>query len=372
MKELLKQLIHTAPVAQHGELRAAEVLTAFFKRHSIPSELDVWDDTRANIIASLGPDTPDTPTLIFGAHLDVVPASADHWKTNPFEPVEKDGRIFGRGAVDMLGGLCAAASAMTEMRQENLPGRVILAATAGEETDSCGVKRFIRQYRSKIDNPIGILITEPTGMKIMRAHRGILWLKVHTIGKTAHGSKPQLGINALLKMNTLLNHLQDWQIPYSPHPLLGGCSISPNCIQGGSATNIVPDSCCLEIDIRTLPAQSHEQIIQSLEDLCDNIQQHDPDFQAEISIIRGVEALETPADSVFMKKVCLATDLNQPIAAGFTTDGPHFTQLSHEILILGPGDGDLCHKPDEYIEIQALEQCKKHYKRIIREVFSSA
>ncbi len=370
MKELLKHLIQSAPTLENGELRAGEALTDFFNEHGIEVTLDPWDDTRANVIASIGSNDANAPTLLFGAHLDVVPAAKEHWQTDPFCPVERDGRIIGRGSVDMLGGLCAAAMAVVDLSSSELNGRVIFAATAGEETDSCGVKRFIEQYQSQIKNPVGTIIAEPTGMKILRAHRGILWLKVETFGKTAHGSTPQAGINAILKINALVNRLQSWKIPHTPHPLLGGCSMSINRITGGSATNIVPDNCSVEIDIRTLPGQGHSEIINDLQNLCDDIQKTDPDFKTQISIIRAVDALETPAESPFVKAVCQATGIAETQAVGFTTDGPYFEKLNAPVLIFGPGDGSLCHKPDEFIEIDAIEQARQLYKQIIRKALS--
>jgi len=365
MKELLKRLIQATPTLENGELEAGNELVDFFNQHGIEVTLDRWDNTRANVVASIGSNDADAPTLLFGVHLDVVPAAKERWQTDPFCPVEKDGRVIGRGSVDMLGGLCAASATMVDLSKNALNGRVIFAATAGEETDSCGVKRFIEQYQSQIKNPIGTIIAEPTGMKILRAHRGILWLKVETFGKTAHGSTPQAGINAILKMNTLVNQLQNWQIPHTPHPLLGGCSMSINRIAGGSATNIVPDSCSVEIDIRTLPGQDHSEIIDDLKNLCSDLQKNDPDFKTQISIIRAVGALETPAGSPFVKAVCQATEIAETQAIGFTTDGPYFEKLNAPVLIFGPGDGSLCHKPDEYIEIDAIEQARQMYNRIV-------
>ena len=368
MKELLKHLIQSAPILKNGELRAGEVLADFFDRNGIEASLDHWDLTRANVTASIGRKDENSPTLLFGAHLDVVPAAKERWQTDPFCPVEMEGRIIGRGAVDMLGGLCSAAATMVDLSKQPLNGRVIFAATAGEETDSCGVKRFVEQFQSQIKNPIGTIIVEPTGMKILRAHRGILWLNIETFGKTAHGSTPQAGINAILKMNALLNRLQDWKIPHTPHPLLGGCSMSINRITGGSATNIVPDNCSVEIDIRTLPGQDHTAIIDDLQNFCDDLQKNDPDFKTQISIIRTVDALETPAEKPFVKAVCQATGITETQAAGFTTDGPYFEKLNAPVLIFGPGDGSLCHKPDEYIEIDALEQARQMYNRIVRQI----
>jgi succinyl-diaminopimelate desuccinylase len=132
--DLFKNLIRTAPTADKGELKAAEVLAGFFAQNNIKSDINQWDNNRANIVASIGNDDAAAPTLLFGAHLDVVPADNEHWQTDPFEPAEKDGKLFGRGSVDMLGGLCAAADALVQMKDTPLNGRVIFAATAGEET----------------------------------------------------------------------------------------------------------------------------------------------------------------------------------------------------------------------------------------------
>jgi succinyl-diaminopimelate desuccinylase len=367
MKHLLKELIGVGATCANGERGAAETLARFFKTHGIPTELDIWDQTRANLVATLGSSDSNAPTLVFGSHLDVVPASPANWDTNPFEAVETNGKIYGRGACDMQGGLCAAAQAIAEIAQANIPltGRVVFAATAGEETDSCGVDRFIGRYKNKILHPVGILIPEPTGLDILRAHRGILWLKIVTHGKTAHGSMPHLGINAIAKANALLNRLGDYVIPHTPHALLGGCSMSINRIAGGSATNIVPESCAIELDIRTLPGQNPQDIIQSIRDICNQLNETDGEFKADISIIRAVDALETDADDPFVKSVCALTGIGDTKAAGFTTDGPAFQKLNAPVVIFGPGDGSLCHKPNEYIEIVQMEQAKEMFKKVI-------
>lgn len=370
INDLLKNLIASAPTETNGELNAANVLLDYFKEAGVTAKLDDWDGNRANVVARIGSNDPAALTLVFGVHLDVVPASAENWETNPFMPVEKDGCLYGRGSADMQGGICAAAAALAEIAQSDtqLNGRVIFAAAAGEETDSCGVKRFVEQYKENIINPVGIVIPEPTGMEILRAHRGILWLKIETAGRTAHGSMPHLGINAVLKMNAFLNRLADYQIPHTPHQELGGCSMSINRISGGSATNIVPESCAVELDIRTLPGQSHDEIIDSLKAICNELHAADEDFKATISIIRAVNALETDVNDDFIKSACEATGIGKTQTAGFTTDGPYFAKLNAPVIIFGPGDGSQCHKPNEHIELAQLDIAKNHYKSIITSI----
>lgn len=370
--DLLKELIAAAPTLQNGELNAASVLHSFFLAHQITSKIDLWDTNRSNIIAQLGPEDTNVPTLIIGAHIDVVPAGLENWNSHPFKPIEKEGCIVGRGSVDMLGGIAAFAAAMANLRAsgKTLKGRLLFTATAGEETDSCGVKRFIDSHISSIKNPIGILIPEPTGLKLLRAHRGILWLKVTTFGKTAHGSMPHLGINAIEKANTLLNRLKNWQIPHTPHELLGGCSISINRIYGGSATNIVPDTCSIELDLRILPDQQPRDIISDLEKLMAEIAHVDPEFKVEISIMRHCPALETSADHSFVKQISQATGIYESHAIGFTTDGPLFAKLGAPVLIFGPGDGARCHQPNEAAEIAQLQKARTLYLNILTSLLS--
>jgi succinyl-diaminopimelate desuccinylase len=366
MKALLEQLVAAAPTVENGELRAAEALTAYFARYGLTAETEVWDGSRANVVVHVkaGQKTTGKPLLI-AAHLDVVPASADKWTVPPFTATERDGRIYGRGSTDMLGGIAAVSKAIVEVAgSQQLAADVIFAATAGEETDSCGVKRFVEQYRSRFADPVGIIVPEPTDLNVMRAHRGILWLKITAYGRTAHGSMPHLGINAILKINALLNRLSGLTIPHTPHPLLGGCSMSVNRIAGGTGTNIVPETCAIEIDIRTLPGQSNSEIIAIFEKLLAELAQADSQFKADISVLRIAEAVETHEDNPFVKAVCKAIKTDQVGAVGFTTDGPYFAPLG-PVLIFGPGRPELCHQPDEYIEIAALEKAKAMYKRIM-------
>ncbi len=238
-------------------------------------------------------------------HLDVVPQGQETWDFPAFEGIEQDGKILGRGATDMLGGIAAVAEAVAEIHNEagSLAGDLIFSGTAAEETTSVGVKRFVRDVESTIGPLAGIIVPEPTGMHIMRAHRGILWLKITTVGKTAHGSMPHLGINAIEKMVTLIQDLRKHKINYPVHSLLGGCSMSINQIEGGQAPNIVPDQCSIRVDIRTLPGQAHNVVIQDIERLLEQLKRHDKDFEASISVVRSVPELETEA--IILLQTCM-------------------------------------------------------------------
>jgi succinyl-diaminopimelate desuccinylase len=371
MRELLKKLIQTAPIDQNGEKPAAAVLQNYLNPLGIETKIDCYSDKNANFMSRIR-GTGHKKALLFAGHLDVVPACQENWTFPAFEGFEQDGKICGRGATDMLGGLASIAAAMAEIKQENHPlqGDLIFAATAAEETDSSGVKHYLKNTAKTIGELCGIIVPEPTGLEVIRAHRGILWLEIAATGKTAHGSMPQLGINAIEKIMAFLNLFKTYQIPHQPHPLLGGCSVSVNKIVGGQAANIVPDSCSVQIDIRTLPGQAHNGIQKDIEQLFDQLKQQDKHFKAKITVMRSVPALETPEDNPFLITVCKAVGVKKAGAVGFTTDGPWFAKLNAPVLIFGPGSPQMCHKPDEYIDIEQLEKAKDAYKRIILEVLS--
>ncbi len=392
MKRLLKKLIGAETTAENGELAAADIISVELGRSGIDCRIDSWGRNRANLIAQIK-SAGRRRGLLFACHLDVVAAGEANWKYPPFSGVESEGKIYGRGSADMKGGIVAVVTAIRQLSDSGvkLEGDIILLAAAGEETDSCGAKRFVRNWDA-MPELAGVVIPEPTDFEVVTAHRGILWLNVETRGKAAHGSTPELGVNAIASMKTLLNELDNFRIRFEPHPApiersrasglgaskswsigrtigagLGPCSMSVNTIAGGKEINVVPDKCSIGIDIRTLPGQNHQDIISDFEKIFVKLKQKNPQFDAAVSIVREVGALETDSSCDFVKDFCSAVGRTETKAVGFTTDGPHFAPLGAPVVIFGPGKSELCHKPDEYIDIADVEKAVEHYKNIILE-----
>ncbi len=366
MKEMLRKLIQAETTTEKGELVAANIISEQFSRSGIAGRVDSWGSNRANLIAQID-SSGRRAALLFACHLDVVPAGESKWQHPPFDAVESEGRIYGRGSADMKGGIASVVTAVRQVVESGvkLQGDIIFFAAAGEETDSCGAKRFIRDWSGQLPQLAGVVIPEPTDFEIVTAHRGILWLKVKTSGKAAHGSAPQLGINAITSMRAVLNELDNFKIRFEPHQLLGDCSMSVNTITSGKAINVVPDMCSIGIDIRTLPGQNYQDIIDDLQKIFAKLKQKNPQFDASVSIIREVGALETNNNCDFVGNFCSAVGTSKTRAVGFTTDGPFFASLDVPVVVFGPGKGELCHKPDEYIDISDVEKAVEYYKNII-------
>ena len=378
MKTLLKELIQAKSTPEKGELAAAEVISASFRQSGVETHIDIWQQNRANIIARVegvppsnrGQDARDTygrkAGLLFACHLDVVGPGEATWMYPPFDAVEADGRIYGRGSTDMKGGTAAVVMAIRRIVDSGSPlqGDLIFVASAGEETDSCGAERFVNSYDPS-PGLAGVVIPEPTDFALVTAHRGMLWLEVTTTGKTAHSSTPHLGINAITSMRRFLNELDHYNIPVEPHKLLGKCSMSINTIDGGKALNVVPDKCRIGIDFRTLPNQDHQRTIADLEHIFAKLKSDDPRFEAMVSVIRQVRALETDRHCDFIKSLRAAVGIEETSAIGYTTDGPYFAKFGAPVVIFGPGKPSLCHKPDEYIDLADMEKAVEYYTTMI-------
>jgi succinyl-diaminopimelate desuccinylase len=366
MKKFLRELIDAESTADRGELAAAKVVCEQLARRGIKAQVDTWERNRANLICHIS-SAGRSKALLFACHLDVVPPGEAGWSRPAFEAIESSGRIYGRGAADMKGGIAAVVTAIRQIveSQVELQGDLILFAAAGEETDSCGARRFVGGHGGKLPPLAGVVLPEPTDFEVVTAHRGMFWLEIATTGKTAHGSSPQLGINAIASMNVLLDELEHYRIPHEPHELLGGCSMSVNTIAGGEAINVVPDKCSVGLDIRTLPGQNHTDIIEDFQRIFARLKAANPDFVADVSVIRRLQAMETDPNSDFVKDCCSVLGATETRAVGFTTDGPHFVSWGAPVIIFGPGKPDVCHQPDEYIEITDVEKAVECYKNII-------
>ena len=365
VKKLLKQLIQAETTTERGESAAADMISAELGRSGIESRIDRWGKNRANLVAQIKSAGRRAP-LLFACHLDVVPPGEADWKYPPFAGLESHGKIYGRGSADMKGGITAIITAVRQLVDSGvrLEGDIIFFAAAGEETDSCGTKRFVHDWGG-MPALAGVVVPEPTDFDVVTAHRGMLWLEVTTKGEAAHGSAPQLGINAITSMKAVLNELAGYKIRFGPHKLLGECSMSINTIQGGKAINIVPDKCSIGIDIRTLPGQNHRDIIDDLRKIFAKLKQKSPQFEPQVSVVREVGALETDPGCDFVKDFCSAVGIDETKAVGFTTDGPYFASLGAPVIIFGPGKPEVCHKPDEYIEISDIAKAVEYYKNII-------
>ncbi|MCL6453332.1 MAG: M20 family metallopeptidase [Alicyclobacillus sp.] len=380
--EFLKKLIRIRSINPPGnEGEVAQAIAELLVKHGLEAKCLELEEGRANLVGWLrGNSTSNRKrTLAVSGHMDVVPAGQIPWRHDPFSADEVDGKIYGRGTVDMKGGLAALVFAMLELKEEGavLNGDVQLLATAGEEAGAVGSKRLYEAgYMDEVD---ALLVAEPTGGKIMVANKGVLWVEITTYGKTAHGSLPHAGINAIAHMSSILHALfHEFEMSYEPDPLLGGPTFSVDVIEGGVKTNVVPDRCRIEIDFRTVPSQKHEHILEELQRLIDGVRRSTPDLRAEMRVFNDLPSVRTDPEDPFVRIVQEAVQEvygeERPLS-GVTayTDCsrlvPPGSKQQPFVIICG-ADTALAHQPDEYIEVETFLQSIQLYKTIMKKYLS--
>jgi succinyl-diaminopimelate desuccinylase len=357
------------------ELPAAEYVLAFLQRCGFHGELVPHGPNRASAFARLT-GTGELPALVFNGHIDVVPVGAGEWKHPAFDGVVQAGKLWGRGAADMKGGVAAmllAAQALAASGGRRR-GDLIFAATAGEETDMLGAK--VIAARPDLGPLQAVLVAEPTRNRLGLAERGVFWIEFTTRGKTAHGSTPELGRNAIALMMTLLDEFARLDIPYTPHPVLGHFTRSVNTIEGGVKINVVPDRCAVTVDMRTVPGQDHHAMLQQLENLVVGLEQRHADFRASVRLISDLPAVETLPDEPAVRRFAeIATRVMgrplEPERVRFATEASIFLPaLGVPAIIFGPGDAAQAHQPDEYIEIDEMVEAARVYAEVAAQLLT--
>lgn len=337
---------------------------------------------RVNVVGRL-PGRSPMPTLHFNGHTDVVPAG-EHWTVDPFGGAVKDGRIYGRGACDMKGGIAAALFAAAAVRAADaaLRGSLEFSATVDEETGGfAGMDHLARAGLISPERTSYVIIPEPFGPgRICLGHRGVYWFRIDTAGRAAHGSMPFLGVSAISQMERVLRRIESilvpalhgrtTEMPVDP-PEARHATINVNGISGGQTggnvgSPCVADRCSAVFDRRYLKEESFDEVRGEIESLIGELAAADRDFSAELTDLMVVHPVETDPDSELVVTAARAIEDLTGAPADFvaspgTYDHKHVCNTGRvkQCIAYGPGLLHLAHQPDEYCEIEHLVQsCK--------------
>ncbi len=316
-------------------------------------------------------------TLIFNGHLDVVPAgNPAQWRYPPFQGKLVHGRIYGRGASDMKSGVASFLHAISMINRSNIhpdQGAVILHLVSDEESHGHQGMGFLAQKRAVRGD--AAIVGEPSNLTPVIAQKGALWLRIATKGKSAHGSRPHVGLNAIEKMMMAIDQIRS--IPLEKeHPLVGKPTFNIGTIQGGTKVNMVPDRCEIEVDRRVLPIETKEEVLRETKEALDSLQLKDPSFEYQMEEIDFAEPCEiNPGEEIVKVTVDAIAEVKgeKPKVKGFSgfTDSRFYISQFHvPTLILGPGETDQSHTTDESVEVEALVQGAQIYGLIILKFLS--
>ena len=290
-------------------------------------------------VVGVVPGSGGGASLMLNAHMDTVGAGG---MAAPFSPVVREGRVYGRGAVDMKGSLAAIMLAARSCRSLGLRGDVIVCCVADEEVASTGTSAVLEQFRADYG-----IVTEPTDLSLCLAHKGFVWLEVETQGVAAHGSRADLGVDAIARMGPVLTRVLDLENTLRigrRHPLLGSGSIHASLIEGGAEWSTYPDRCVLKIERRTIPGE---------------------DALAEFPDARVVlerPPSEVPPDHPLAVAVGRAADHPAEIGVPYWMDMALMNAAGIPTVCFGPsGEGE--HADIEWVDVASVERCISVYVR---------
>ena len=331
-----------------GEAEAAAFVAGWADAEGLAAEL--LEDTRGrpSVLVRSGASR-DGPTLLLCGHLDTVGVDG---MADPHEPRVEGDRLHGRGAYDMKAGVAAALLACREAARLGLAGTVVVAAVADEEHASLGVQDALRSVSAD-----AAVVTEPTELEVAIAHRGFAWLEIEVDGRAAHGSRPHLGMDAIVKAGPVLTALGrlDEALGEKPHPLVGRGSVHASTIGGGSELSTYPDRCTIGLERRTLPGEAAAAVEGEIATLLEECRREDPELSARSRTLLVRDPFEIGADEPIVAAVreASAEVLGSPAplsGASYWADSAFIAAAGIPTVLFGPS-GEGAHAVEEWVSI---------------------
>lgn len=339
-----------------GEGEIARFVADWLQHAGLEVQMHEVAPGRSNVVA-VAHGTGGGRSLMLNAHMDTVGVAG---MERPHDPYIQGNRLYGRGACDMKGGLAAIMAAAAEATARGLRGDVIVTAVVDEEYASIGTQALVERRRAD-----AAIVAEPTALDVCIAHKGFVWLDVETAGVAAHGSRPDLGVDAIVKMGRVLIALDglDRALRAAPsHRLLGSGSVHASLIMGGQELSSYPERCRLSIERRTLPGETPQTVEAEMHALLDRIRADDASFQARLTMGLGRDAYAVSEDEPIVRIVRRQATFprgHEPALVGHAgwMDAALLGAAGIPTVIFGPGGGGL-HATVEWVDLDQVEQCR--------------
>ena len=366
-KSILKDLIAFQSVSANSNLHIIDYIADVLRE--VGAHVEVQNhpsEQKANLFATIGPRIDGG--IVLSGHSDVVPVEGQPWTHDPFEMVERDGKLYGRGTCDMKGFIACTLAMAKHFAAANLKRPVHFAFTYDEETGCIGAKALADFLKSHELSPRVAIIGEPTEMKVIEGHKGVCEYTTHFQGLAGHGSKPDAGVNAVEYAVRYVGELMSirealkTRAPSNPRFDPPWTTINIGGLHGGMAHNVIADHAEVEWEFRPVQASDyefvHEQIQKfTAEELLPKMQAVDANAKITLETIGEVQGLE-PAEDNEAKDICCAlTGNNHAGTVAFGTEAGIFQSIGMSVVVCGPGSIDEAHKADEFIKISELGRC---------------
>jgi acetylornithine deacetylase len=338
-----------------GEKEAALVIARRLEEWGFSVDMHDAAPGRPNVVARAG--SRSARSLMLNGHLDVV--GVEGMAHSPFGADERNGRLYGRGAADMKGGLAAMCAAAARAASRGITGEVIIAAVVDEEHTSMGTRELLRRG-VRADAAI---VGEPTGLAIMPAHKGFAWLEIEVRGRAAHGSRYEIGVDAILDGGIVLQELATLEhvaLLTRTHPLLGRPSLHISTIEGGTGWSTYPDRCVIRVERRTLPGENGNEPLAEVRAAVARARERRPSLEASARLVLSQAPSDVSSDAPIVRALSDALlAREEPVAvSGMTawTDAALLNEAGIPAICFGPGDIALAHAAEEWIDTGEIER----------------
>jgi acetylornithine deacetylase len=350
-----------------GEAGIAAVLAGELRASGLDAEIAEAAPGRPNVVGILEAHAPGRSLMLCG-HMDTVGVAG---MKAPFDPVVRDGRLYGRGAQDMKGGLAAMLGAARAVAEKGglKAGKLIIAAVADEEYASLGAEALVRRWHAD-----AAVVPEPTDLVIATGHKGFTWIEIVTEGIAAHGSRPREGRDAIVRMGRVLALLEslDRRLQSGPaHPVQGTASLHASLIAGGREFSTYPDRCVLQMERRSITGEDSDTALAEVEAILRSLRQEDEEFRSSANVLFERRPYETPSGHYLLQdlKAALGRIGREATFGGvsFWTDASVLGHAGIPSVVFGPGGAGL-HGTEEYVKLDEVIACRDALADLIRTV----
>lgn len=371
--EMARRLVSIPTVSRDSNLPLIEFVESWLNDHGIPSFRVTNDDgSKANLVASAGPE--EAGGVVLSGHTDVVPVDGQAWDRDPFEPWVDAGRLYGRGTCDMKGFIAAALSAAPAMRGLRRP--IHFALSYDEEVGCLGAPRMIDAIAARLPPCRAVVVGEPTAMNGVCAHKGIVALRTRVTGFETHSSQTHRGVSAVMTAARLVGYLDavaerlksetsadtGFDPPYT--------TVHVGVINGGTAVNIVSRECEFKWDVRGLPGEDVNALIDDFQRFCERevlpeMRRRHARTGIETGTLSAVPGFEADRESPAVELVRRLTGIGALGKASYAAEAGQFQAAGLPSVICGPGSIDQAHQPNEFIEIEQLRAAQRFMEKLI-------
>ena len=374
--ELLARLVAFDSVSGNSNLPIADFICEYLDEPAIEVQrIASPDGSKTNVLAWVGPESPADARagLMLSGHMDVVPANEPDWKTDPFALMETEDAYFGRGSCDMKGFVSLAINTLRRASEWKLLQPLALLLSYDEEVGLLGAARFVETWEPAASLPRSVLVGEPTSLRLARMHKGFAQIRISCSGVSAHSAYPHLGRSAIEPAGAIVSALAALREELAElraessrfYPDTPGIGLNIGTISGGSAANVVPDRCAMELSLRTLPGMDAEASLARVRQAVESVSNNG---DATVEILCNNAPVLVDEDCDTYRRLQEITGQTKTTAVAYSTDAAVLQRLDLECILLGPGNIDVAHKPNEFLPKSEFIEGGMLLERIVRKM----